>query len=207
VASDSGNDRPAESPAENWQTLARRELLNAPPWVKVAVEEVRLPNGRIVRDFYEVALPDFALIVAQTAEGPIVTLRQYKHGVRRVSTMLPAGLIEDGEDPLACAKRELLEETGYEAPRWRPLGTFVMDGNRGCGHAHLFLAQEARQVAAPIADELEPLEVRLTPPDDLVRAALSGEVAVLAHVAAFMLAVGAGFIGRPPVGAGFIERP
>ena len=197
MASDSENDRPSESPEGNWETLSRRELFQAPPWVRVAVEEVRLPSGRIVRDFYEVALPDFALIVAQTTGGPIVTLRQYKHGVRRVSTMLPAGLLEEGEDPLACAQRELLEETGYEAPRWRSLGTFVVDGNRGCGRAHIFLAQEARQVAAPIADELEPLEVRLAAPADLVRAVLSGEVAVLAHVAAFMLAMGAGLIERP----------
>lgn len=197
MGSDFGNDGPGESPSANWQTLSRRELFNAPPWVKVAVEEVRLPNGRVVTDFYEVALPDFAMIVAQTTAGSIVTLHQYKHGVRRVSTMLPAGLVEEGEDPLACAQRELREETGYEAPRWRSLGTFLMDGNRGCGHAHIFLAQGARSVAPPVADELEPLEVVLAPPDDLVRAVLSGEVAVLAHAAAFMLAVGADLIERP----------
>lgn len=177
-----------------WKTLASRELLSAPPWVRVSVEEVRLPSGRVVSDFYQVALPDFALVVPQTADGRIVTLRQYKHGVKRVSTMLPAGLLQEGEAPLMCAQRELLEETGYSSPRWHPLGTFVVDGNRGCGQAHLFAALEARKSAEPQIDELEPLEVRLARPADVVQGVARGEMVALAHVAALMLALNAGLI-------------
>lgn len=160
----------------------------------MAVEEVRLPSGRVVSDFYQVELPDFALIVPQTAEGMIVTLRQYKHGVKRVSTMLPAGLIQEGEAPLACAQRELLEETGYASSQWHSLGSFVVDGNRGCGRGHLFVAAQARLVAEPTADELEPLVVRLERPDALRQAALAGDIAALAHVAALTLALAGGLI-------------
>lgn len=177
-----------------WETLSRRELLSAPPWVRVTVEEVRLPNGRIVSDFYQVALPDFALVVPVTAEGLVVGLRQYKHGVKRVSTMLPAGLIQEGEEPLAAAQRELREETGYASPQWHLLGTFVVDGNRGCGRAHVFVALAARRDSESLPDELEPLEVRLARPADMVQAALTGEMVGLAHVAALMLALGAGWI-------------
>jgi ADP-ribose pyrophosphatase len=147
-----------------------------------------------VSDFYEVALPDFALIVPQTREGEIVTLRQYKHGVKRISTMLPAGLIHEGEEPLACAQRELREETGYTSSRWHHLGAFVVDGNRGCGHAHLFAALESRRSAESQVDELEPLEVRLASPADVVQAVARGEMVALAHVAALMLALGSGAI-------------
>jgi len=158
------------------------------------VEEVRLPNGRVVSDFYQVDLPDFALVVPQTADGHIVTLLQYKHGVKRVSTMLPAGLIHEGEEPLACAQRELLEETGYTSSRWHPLGAFVVDGNRGCGRAHLFAALDARRTAEPQTDELEPLEVRLASPADVVQAIARGEMVALAHAAALMLSLNAGMI-------------
>src|SRR5438552_4012668 len=183
-----------------WETLSRRELLSAPPWVRVSVEEVRLPNGRIVRDFYCVELPDFAVVVPVTAGGLVVGLRQYKHGVTRVSTMLPAGLVQEGEEPLAAAQRELLEETGYSSSQWHTLGTFVVDGNRGCGHAHIFVALDARRDGDPLPDELEPLEVRLARPADMVQAALKGEMVGLAHVAALMLAVGGGLVSAssPP---------
>jgi len=181
-------------PSRAWRILSRRELLSAPPWVRVSVEEVELPSGRVVSDFYQVALPDFALVVPQTPDGRIVTLMQYKHGVGRVSTMLPAGLVHEGEDPLACGRRELREETGYTSPRWQPLGSFVVDGNRGCGQAHLFAALDAQRTAEPVLDELEPLEVRLASPAEVVQAVAKGEMAALAHVAAFMLALNAGLV-------------
>jgi ADP-ribose pyrophosphatase len=158
------------------------------------VEEVRLPNGQIVRDFYQVALPDFALVVPVTAEGLVVALRQYKHGVKRVSTMFPAGIMQEGEEPLACAQRELLEETGYASSQWHEFGAFVVDGNRGCGRAHVFVALAARRDSEPKRDELEPLEVRLATPAELLQDVAAGEMVGLAHVAALMLSVGTGWI-------------
>lgn len=149
-----------------------------------------------MRDFYQVALPDFALVVPQTADGHIVTLLQYKHGVKRVSTMLPAGILQDGEEPLACAKRELVEETGFTSSQWHPLGRFVVDGNRGCGHAHFFAAMRARRTSEPRLDELEPFEVRLASPAAVLQAIDGGEMVALAHSAAFVLSVVKGLI-RP----------
>jgi ADP-ribose pyrophosphatase len=181
---------------QQWETLQRRELFNAPPWMRLAVEDVRLPSGRVLRDFYSIELPEFAVIVAQTASGDIVTEYQYKHGVGRMSLTLPAGLLDDGEDPLACAQRELLEETGYVADEWHSLGQFVVDGNRGCGRAHVFVACDARQVAQPVLDEAEPLQVRLMSPAALLQAVLNGEVVVLATVAAAMLALNTPFVKR-----------
>jgi ADP-ribose pyrophosphatase len=69
------------------------------------------------------------------------------------------GYIEPGEEPLAAAKRELLEETGYEARQWESLGDFSVDGNRGNGIAHFFLAREAHPVTEPDADDLEEQEM------------------------------------------------
>jgi len=56
---------------------------------------------------------------------------------------LPAGYLEDGEEPEACARRELLEETGYVADEWESLGAYCPDGNRGFGQAPFFLARGA----------------------------------------------------------------
>ncbi len=176
------------SAIEPWRTLARRELARSDPWVRLWAEDVRLPDGRVVRDFSTIEMPDHAVIVALTPNGEVVISRNYKHGPRRVCINLPAGYLEPGEEPLVAAQRELLEETGYAADEWLPLGDFFEDGNRGCGRAFLYLARGARQVAEPDSDDLEELTVELMPLAELLQATRRGEVAVLAIVAALGLA-------------------
>ena len=69
-------------------------------------------EGRPVRDAYTFACPDWASVVAITTSGELVLVRQYRHGIDGPSLETPGGLIDEGEDPAAAARRELLEETG-----------------------------------------------------------------------------------------------
>src|SRR5947207_11562367 len=101
--------------------------------MRVWSEAVQLPDGRVVEEFSTIELPDYVVVVALTPDGRVVVERNYKHGPRRVCLNLPAGYLERGEEPLAAARRELLEETGYAAEEWVSLGGFAKDGNRGCG--------------------------------------------------------------------------
>src|SRR5437867_2593992 len=90
-----------------WRTLARRTLLSRPPWMEVGEERVALPDGREVDGFLWVRTRDFAAMVAITDRDEVILVRSYKHGTRTVSLAVPAGYIEDGEEPLAAATREL----------------------------------------------------------------------------------------------------
>src|SRR5438034_10262104 len=99
--------------------------------MEVAEERIALPDGREVEGYLSIRTRDFAAIVAVTEPHEVVLIRSYKHGSRRVSLAVPAGYVEDGEDPLESAKRELREETAYEASEWTSLGTYVVDGNYG----------------------------------------------------------------------------
>lgn len=132
-----------------WEVLASRELLARPPWLRVLAERVRLPNGHELDAFYRIEMPDWAQIFAMTEDGRVPMVEHYKHGPREISLELPAGYLDPGEEPLQAAQRELREEVGAEAARWRLLGRFFVDGNRGCGASYVFLAEGAHEVAAP----------------------------------------------------------
>ena len=170
-----------------WKVLQEELLLSALPWLRVYREQVRLPSERIIDDFYRVVLPDFAAVVPVTATGEIVLVRGYKHGLGRATLSVPAGLIHPGEPPLDAARRELLEETGYEAAEWKKLGTFVVDGNRQCGTMHAYVARNARATAAPQHDDTEVLYTELLRRDQVLEALRAGEMATLAGAAAVAL--------------------
>lgn len=171
-----------------WQVLQSREIYAAAPWVRLSLQEVRLPDGRVVRDYHQIALPEYSVVFAETEDGRVLIERQYKHGIGEVTLMLPAGLIEPDEDPCQGAQREMLEETGYVADDWKPLGRFVPNSNYGCGRAHLFHARGARRVAEPNAGDLEEMEILLLTRDELFRAVREGRVHATAIAAAIALA-------------------
>lgn len=173
-----------------WRMLTRREVLHQPPWMRIWSERLQLPDGRVIHDWLTMEMPDVAAIVAVTPDGDVVTERSYKHGPRRVSISVPAGHVDPGEEPLAAAKRELLEETGYAADEWELLGEFTRDGNRGCGQTYLYLARGARLVAEPSGDDLEEMIIELMTVDELLSACRQGDVSGLTSAAAIGLALG-----------------
>jgi ADP-ribose pyrophosphatase len=180
-----------ERQLEPWQVLASREVFRAPPWISVSCQNVRLPDGRVVEDYHKIRLLDFALIVASTPEGRIIVERQYKHGIGKVTLVLPAGAVNDKEEPQAAAQRELLEETGYVAENWQSIGSFVANASYGCGTAHVFTAGNARLVSPPQSGDLEEMEILLLSPEELHQAIHGGQVVALSAAAAILLATSA----------------
>jgi ADP-ribose pyrophosphatase len=171
-----------------WRTLARRTLLARPPWLEVGEERVALPDGREVDGFLWIRTRDFVTMVAMNDRSEVVLVRSYKHGTRRVALAVPAGYIEDGEDPLAAAKRELREETGYASNDWTALGSYVVDGNYGVGTEHVFLAGGARKVGDPASGDLEEIEIVVVPLAEISERLERGEIVQLSSAAALALA-------------------
>lgn len=177
-------------PVESWKRLEQTQVFSAPPWLEVYREHVELPGGSILTDFYRVVLPDFAIVVAVNQAGELVMTRSYKHGPRRITLNAPAGFLNPGESPFQAAQRELFEETGYTASEWQSLGSFMVDGNRQCGTAHLFLARNASCVApANNPDPNEVVEVELMALPDFFQAIRDGDIALLSTVCAVSLAL------------------
>jgi len=169
-------------PLKPWRTLNRRFLFSTPR-IRIHSESVELPDGRVVADYEQYDMGDFALILAQTEEGSVICERQYKHGLRRVCLTLPGGQVHPDEPPLVAAQRELLEETGYRAENWRNLGAYCTHANQGGATVHYFHASGAKQVQAPDSGDLEDMIIETLPPQRFLEEIRSGGFPVVADLA------------------------
>ena len=172
-----------------WRVRNRRIVYSAPPFLEVAVEDVELPNGNIVKGYHQIASGSFATVVPETGDGQFLLLCQYRHGVRRVGLTLPSGRIEDQEDPLEAAKRELLEETGLESSNWENLANYAISCTYGFAKNYYYHARNARRIRPPQTDDLEESDIVMLTRPEAIAALYSGEIASLGHAAplAFVL--------------------
>jgi ADP-ribose pyrophosphatase len=174
----------------HWQTLSSRTVLDIHPWLAVVEDHVRLPSGRIVNDFYRIKMPDYVLVAARHEDGRFLMERHFKQCLGREILTSPAGGIDCGETPLAAARRELLEETGYEAERFTSLGAYTVDGTRGLCSAHLFLAEGLKKVAAPLSNDMEEMELVHLSAEHIRSAVSSGLIPLLPDIALLSLIMG-----------------
>ena len=172
-----------------WKTLSRQTILDHSRFLAVEEHKIELPDGRVIPDWPWVITPDFINVVAVTESGQFICFRQTKYAVGQVTLGIAGGYIELDEEPLAAARRELLEETGYEASHWTGLGVYPVDANRGAGVAYPYLATGARQVSAPDSDDLEEQALILLSRSEVEQALLAGEFKVLPWAAALSLAL------------------
>ena len=157
-------------------------------WWRIVKETVELPDGTTDAYFINHALGG-ALIVPVTADGKVVVNRQYKHGAREVVQEFAIGRIDaDDADPLAAAKRELLEETGYAGGDWEPLATFISNPTSSTSRVHVFLARGVRKEAAPTSNPREIVETEEIDPSELLARAADGRFATHASLAALLAA-------------------
>jgi 8-oxo-dGTP pyrophosphatase MutT (NUDIX family) len=174
-------------PLVPWHVLERRLLLSR-SHLTLWEDRVRLANGREIDDFCVIDSPDWAAVLCRTTEGRVVLVRQYRHGQRGESLELPAGALEPSEEPLAAAKRELLEETGYASEHWRPLLEASLDPARASGRAHFYAALDAQRIQAPRFDPTEDIHTLLVSGDELLHLVDTGQIAHGIHIAAVLMA-------------------
>ncbi len=178
---------------QHWDVKQRRYLLER-PWIKIREDHVVLPTGAEMEEFHVVEYPNWAATVCLDTNNQLVLVEQYRHGIGRSSIELPAGVIEPDEDPLVAAKRELLEETGYEAASWEYLGRCATDPSNHSNYAYLYLAQGATLAGQQRLDEEEEIEVRLCNLDRLFDMISSGEIVHGIHLTALLWAMSLGKI-------------
>lgn len=150
-------------------------------------DRVRLPDGaEATREYFR--HPGAVIVVALRDDGELVFERQFRYPLHRSFLELPAGKIDPGEDILECAKRELREETGFEAAEWRHLGVFHPCIGYSDERIEVFLAQGLTEVGNDL-DEEEFLEVLSMSIEAAERGVLDGSITDGKTIAALFMAL------------------
>ena len=142
--------------------------------VRVLSERVRIPNGNEV-ELDIVRHPGAAAIVPLDADGAVIMVRQYRHTAGGWLLEVPAGKLSPGEDPAACAHRELEEEAGVRAGALRELGAIYVSPGFCDERIWLFLAT-GLQPGQQALEADEALSLERVPLAEAERRALSGEI-------------------------------
>ena len=161
--------------------ILKSEQLYSGPIFDLQRYNVRLPNGKVAKR--DVLLHNgAAVVIAVAPDGRLVTVRQYRHGPQKVMLELPAGKLDPGEEPKACALRELKEETGYRAQRIRQLFMLHPVAAYCSEEVYMFLAEELTQGQTNL-DEGEFVEVELHRVENLLSMIEAGEISDMKTVA------------------------
>jgi ADP-ribose pyrophosphatase len=159
------------------RVISSREVYHGPAF-RVTADEVLEPSGvRTRRDIVHHSGSVVILAIEEEggSESRVLLERQYRHAARQMLWELPAGRIDEGENDLAAAKRELLEETGYTASRWRRILHFYASPGFLAEAMNLYFARGLRPgPAQPEADEV--IQVRMVLLSAAVRMVMRGTI-------------------------------
>jgi len=174
------------------RVLERRSVLRGRV-IDVGVERVRLPNGRETQ-LEILRHPGAAAILPVTEEGEVVLIHQFRHAADGYLWELPAGTREKDEEPLACARRELTEETGLEASTWLDLGDMTPAPGYTNERIQLFLARDFTSAPEKRDDDELITEVRRVPVAEALAWAADGTVVDAKTIVALFRAVQRGLL-------------
>ena len=137
-------------------------------------ENITLDNG-VTIDIDIIRHPGASAIVPLSDKNTVVLIKQYRHAVGGYIWEIPAGTLDDGENPMACARRELIEETGFSAGAWQSLGEIVPVPGYSSERIHLYLAGDLK-IAQQDLDRDELLAVHRIPFSEALDMVFSGKV-------------------------------
>ena len=183
-----------------WEEISTEHIVQD-QWIDFRKSAYRYPDGRVFEPFYSYSRRDYVVIVASDTEGNYICVRQFRQGIKEVTTEFPAGGVErdDGreygatkasEETLEAAKRELMEETGYASDEWEHLLTIPSNATIADNYATVFRAKNCRLEGKQNLDETEVLQIYKYTEDEIETMIREGEFQQAVHVMAWLLAKG-----------------
>jgi 8-oxo-dGTP pyrophosphatase MutT (NUDIX family) len=172
----------ANDPAP-WKVLSS-EYVSRKFWYTVRREELQLPNGTVISEYWINEYRPWVNVVAVTDNDEVLMVRQYRPGLGTVHFEIPAGTTDAEDTDIEVAgRRELLEETGYGGGRWSPLMTLSANPALQNNLTYTFLAEGVAPMAAPHTEASEDLRLHLVPAREIEAMIDGGELIQALHVA------------------------
>ncbi len=166
----------------------KKNVLHQGRTFRLIQENVTLANGATT-DLDIIRHPGAAAVVAMFPDNRLLMLKQYRHAVGEYIWEIPAGTLDGAESGIACAKREIIEETGYSAGRWTALGSIRPLPGYSDELIHLFLARDLSPAPQNL-DFDEVLSVHEIPFDEALRMVSNGSIQDAKTICALHLARG-----------------
>ena len=132
-----------------WEKV-KDETIVKDKFINIESTTWRMPNGNIVDKFYHYTKRNGVSIIAIDKDNNYILIKQFRPGVNKITTEMPAGTVNDDEDVQSTAARELLEETGYTSNKWTNLGYFSKNVFMTNDTEYLFIAEECTKIAEPV---------------------------------------------------------
>ena len=171
-----------------WKVL-ESEYLFKQPWLTVRQDKCELPNGKIMPAFYVLEYPTWVSAFALTKDNKVVMIKQYRHGIEEITTEVPGGVVDQGEDSETAIRRELMEETGYEFESLEFLGKVCANPSTGDNYLHMYLARGGEKVADQKLDETEDVEVVIYTIDEVKKLLRENKILQSLHVSCIFYAL------------------
>lgn len=172
-----------------WRRTATRTLLRD-RWIHLRADAWETGAGVTLDPWYTLEWQDWVHVVALTPEDRLVLVRQFRPGAGAAVLELPGGIMEQDEtDPVAAARREFREETGYDAAEFRPVAALPAEPAHATNRIHFVLAEGAAPAAAQRLAPGEEIAVELHAVGAVLAGLAGGVIGNASHVGGLLLAL------------------
>lgn len=140
---------------KKWKLLDRKVVYNGRPFIKISIDRVKLPNGKIISDYHRIETNNAVMLLVENKNKEVLVYNEYRHGLNNTTFSFPAGAIEDKENYKKAAIRELREETGYKADSVKLYKKYIISGSYLVSNLYYVLVKDIQKINEPVQKDME----------------------------------------------------